>query len=235
MSLLRRSRSTPDTATVPSATGSTAGSTKGPAKGSAGGAGARPAEPVRVAGGAVGKGRATPKRREAEGRRRGPAPAPPRTQREASKLARANRPDKEQRRAQRAEETRRRRAGMERGDDRYLPPRDRGPVRAHVRDLVDSRPHLLGLFMPLALIVVVSALVPNPAYQRNMSLFSLIMLVVMVAEGVYLGLTINRRVRAKYPDEQFSGLGLGWYAFTRATQPRKLRIPKPRVERGANP
>ncbi|HEX8518681.1 MAG TPA: DUF3043 domain-containing protein [Pseudonocardia sp.] len=235
MSLLRRSRSTPDTATVPSATGSTAGSTKGPAKGSAGGAGARPAEPVRVAGGAAGKGRATPKRRDAEGRRRGPAPAPPRTQREASKLARENRPDKEQRRAQRAEETRRRRAGMERGDDRYLPPRDRGPVRAHVRDLVDSRPHLLGLFMPLALIVVVSALVPNPAYQRNMSLFSLIMLVVMVAEGVYLGLTINRRVRAKYPDEQFSGLGLGWYAFTRATQPRKLRIPKPRVERGANP
>jgi hypothetical protein len=183
----------------------------------------------------VGKGRPTPKRRDAQGGRRGPAPAPPRTRREASKLARENRPDKEERRAQRAEQARRRRAGMERGDDRYLPPRDRGPVRALARDIVDSRPHLLGLFMPLALIVVVSALVPNPAYQRNMSLFSLIMLVVMVAEGVYLGLTINRRVRAKYPDEQFSGLGLGWYAFTRATQPRKLRIPKPRVERGANP
>ena len=44
-----------------------------------------------------GKGRATPKRRDAEagGRRRGPAPTPPRTQREASKLARQNRPSKE--------------------------------------------------------------------------------------------------------------------------------------------
>jgi hypothetical protein len=226
VSLLRRARPTADASAgvgsaKPDAAGSTAGSTA--------------AEPVRVGGHAAGKGRPTPKRRDAESRRRGPAPAPPRTQREAAKLAKANRPDKEQRRAQRAEEARRRRAGMARGEDKYLPPRDRGPVRAYVRDVVDSRPHLLGLFMPLALIVVVSALVPNPDYQRNMSFFSLFLLVVMVAEGVYLGLTVNRRVRAKYPEEQFSGLGLGWYAFTRATQPRKLRIPKPRVERGENP
>lgn len=241
MSPLRRSRPTADASsgvdtaradTAPTAAGSTAG-------------GGKATTPVRVGGHAVdkggvdrggaGKGRPTPKRRDAESRRRGPAPAPPRTQREAARLAKENRPSKEERRAQRAAETRRRRAGMERGDEKYLPPRDRGRVRAYVRDLVDSRPHLLGLFMPLALIVVVSALVPNPAYQRTMSLFSLVMLMVMVAEGVYLGLTVNRRVRAKFPDEQVSGLGIGWYAFTRATQPRKLRIPKPRVQRGENP
>jgi hypothetical protein len=193
------------------------------------------AEPVRVAGGTAGKGRPTPKRRDAEGRRRGPAPAPPRTQREAAKLARANRPDKEQRREQRMREAEKRRVGIAKGDNRYLPPRDRGPVRAHVRDLVDSRPHLLGLFMPLALLVVVSAFVPVPAFQRYMSMFSLVLLVVMIAEGTYLGLTTTRAVRAKFPDEQVSALGTGWYAFTRATQPRRIRIPKPRVERGANP
>lgn len=194
-----------------------------------------PAEQVRVAGGTAGKGKPTPKRRDAEGRRRGPAPAPPRTQREASKLARANRPDKKQRREQRARETERRRVGIAKGDDRYLPPRDRGPVRAYVRDLVDSRPHLLGLFMPLALIVVLAAFVPQPAFQQYMSMFSLVMLMVMIGEGVYLGLTITQRVRAKFPDEQVSGLGIGWYSFTRATQPRRIRMPKPRVERGANP
>jgi hypothetical protein len=193
------------------------------------------AEPVRVAGGTAGKGRPTPKRRDAEGRRRGPAPAPPRTQREAAKLARANRPDKEQRREQRMREAEKRRVGIAKGDNRYLPPRDRGPVRAHVRDLVDSRPHLLGLFMPLALLVVVSAFVPVPAFQRYMSMFSLVLLVVMIAEGTYLGLTTTRAVRAKFPDEQVGALGTGWYAFTRATQPRRIRIPKPRVERGANP
>jgi Protein of unknown function (DUF3043) len=196
------------------------------------------AEPVRVAGGtagSTGKGRPTPKRRDAEGRRRGPAPAPPRTQREAAKLAKANRPDKEQRREQRIREAEKRRVGIAKGDNRYLPARDRGPVKAHIRDIVDSRPHLLGLFMPLALLVVVSAFVPVPAFQRYMSMFSLVLLMVMIGEGTYLGLTTTRAVRAKFPDEQVSGLGTGWYAFTRATQPRRIRIPKPRVERGANP
>lgn len=193
------------------------------------------AESVRVAGGTAAKGRPTPKRREAENRRRGPAPAPPKTQREAAKLAKANRPPKEEQREQRRRETERRRIGMARGEDKYLPSRDRGPVRAYVRDVVDSRPHLLGLFMPLALVVVVSVLVPVPAVQQYMSLFSLVMLMVMIAEGVYLGLSTTARVRAKFPDENVSALGTGWYAFTRATQPRRLRMPKPRVERGANP
>ena len=225
MRLLRRS--TPSTTDSParSGTGSTAGSA----------AGAAQAEPVRVAGGSAGKGRPTPKRRDAEGRRRGPAPTPPRTQREAAKLARANRPDKEQRREQRAREAEKRRAGIAKGDNRYLPPRDRGPVRAYIRDLVDSRPHLLGLFMPLALLVVISAFVPVPEFQRYMSMFSLVLLIVMIAEGTYLGLTLSRKAREKFPDEQVGGLGTGWYAFTRATQPRRIRIPKPRVERGANP
>ncbi len=187
---------------------------------------------VRVGGSSAGKGRPTPKRRDAE-RRRGPAPAPPRTQREAAKLARANRPDKEQRRAARAREAEQRRAGAARGDERFLPPRDRGPVKAYVRDLVDARPNMLGLFMPLALIVVISAFVPVPSFQRYMSIFSLAMLMVMVGEGTVLGTVFTRKVREKFPDEHVRGLSIGWYAFTRATQLRKIRIPKPRVARGA--
>ena len=206
---------------------------------SSGKAAEAPAEPaadsVRVGGETVGKGRPTPKRREAEGRRRGPAPAPPKTQREAARFAKANRPPKEQRREERRKAAEQRRAGMERGDERYLPARDRGPVRAYIRDVVDSRPHLLGLFMPLALVVVASVLVPSPAVQQYMSVFSLAMLMVMITEGVYLGLTVTRKVRAKFPNEEISGLGTGWYSFTRATQPRRLRMPKPRVQRGANP
>jgi hypothetical protein len=178
-----------------------------------------------------GKGRPTPKRREAEARRRGPAPPPPRTQREASRLARANRPGKEERRRAAAE----RRERMAAGDERYLMPRDRGPVRAYIRDLVDSRPHLLGLFMPLAGVVFLSVLLPIPAAQSYLSLFSLVALMSMVIEGVFLGTTITRRAREKFPNERTSGLGTGWYAFTRASQPRKLRVPRPRVARGANP
>jgi hypothetical protein len=187
------------------------------------------ADGVRVGGKSVGKGRPTPKRRDAEGRRRGPAPAPPRTQREASKLARQNRPNKDERRAQAAERRRR----MDAGDDKVLLPRDRGPVKAYVRDVVDSRPHLMGLFMPLAVVVLISVLLPIPAAQQYLSLFSLVALAVMVAEGVTLGIQVTKKARAKFPQENISGLGTGWYAFTRASQLRKLRVPKPRVQRGA--
>jgi hypothetical protein len=182
-----------------------------------------PGDPTRSAG----KGRPTPKRREAETKRRGPAPPPPRTQREASRLARANRPDREQRRRDAVE----RRERMAAGDDRFLMPRDRGPVKAYIRDVVDSRPHLMGLFMPLALVVVLSLLVPVPAVQQYLSLFSLVALTTMIIEGIFLGTSITRKVR----EAQVNALGTGWYAFTRASQLRRLRIPKPRVQRGANP
>lgn len=187
-------------------------------------------EPPRVAGRTAGKGRPTPKRRDAEATRRRPAAPPPRTQREASRLARQNRPAKEERRAAAAE----RRARMDAGDDRYLLPRDRGPVRAYLRDVVDSRPHLIGLFMPLAVLVLLAVVLPVPQFQQYISLFCLIALVVMIGEGVFLAITTTRKARAKFPQETISTLGTGWYCFTRASQIRKLRVPKPRVERGAS-
>jgi Protein of unknown function (DUF3043) len=179
----------------------------------------------------TGKGRPTPKRRDSEGRRRGPAAPPPRTQREAARLAKANRPSKEERRRL-ADERRQRMAA---GDERYLMPRDRGPVKAYVRDVVDSRPHIMGLFMPLALVVVLSLLVPVPAAQQYLSLFSLVALSTMIIEGIFLGASVTRKARERFPDEQIGALSTGWYAFTRASQLRRLRIPKPRVQRGANP
>lgn len=189
------------------------------------------AQGVNEPGRTAAKGRPTPKRREAEAKRRGPAPPPPRTQREAARLARANRPDKEERRA--AANVRRER--MAAGDDKYLMPRDRGPVKAYIRDVVDSRPHLVGLFMPLAVIVLISVVIPFPAAQQYLSLFSIIALATMIIEGVTLGISITRKARDRFPEVAISGLGTGWYAFTRASQLRKLRIPKPRVQRGENP
>lgn len=177
-----------------------------------------------------GKGRATPKRRDAEGKRRGPAPPPPRTQREAAKLAKANRPSKEDRRAK-AQERRRR---MDAGDDRVLLPRDRGKVRGYIRDVVDSRPHVIGLFLPLAALVLVAALVQNPMIQQYVTLFTFMMLAVMIVEGTMLGRQVLRKARARFPDEEIKGLPTGWYAFSRATQPRRMRVPKPRVKRGAD-
>ncbi len=173
----------------------------------------------------AGKGRPTPSRREAEGRKRGPAPPPPRTQREALRRMRGSKEERRQAAAARRER-------MMAGDEKYLLPRDRGPVKAYVRDLVDSRRNIAGLFMPLALLVVVVSLVPSPAVQQYVSLLSMAMLVTIIVEGVLLGRIVTRRVRGRFPDTSASGLSLGFYAMTRATQLRRLRVPKPRVGPG---
>ncbi|PRX48513.1 Protein of unknown function (DUF3043) [Prauserella shujinwangii] len=178
------------------------------------------------------KGRATPKRREAEGKRRGPVAPPPRSTREAIRrnreLRKQNPVSKEERRAAAKE----RRERMMAGDDRYLLPRDRGPVKAYVRDLVDSRRHILGLFMPLAVLVFVSLLVPVPAVQQYATLMTTVLLLGMVVEGFLNGRRITRQVREKFPNEEVKGFSIGWYAFVRASQIRRLRVPKPRVKPG---
>ncbi|MEU7480465.1 DUF3043 domain-containing protein [Lentzea sp. NPDC042327] len=176
----------------------------------------------------AGKGRATPKRREAQARRSGPVPPPPRTQREAFKRMRGNKVSKEERRAAAAD----RRARMMAGDEKYLPVRDRGPVKAYIRDLVDSRRNLMGLFMPLAILVFVALLTPSLAVQRYATLATTFMLIAMIIEGFVLGRIVTKRVRAKFPTEPIKGISIGWYAFIRASQLRKLRIPKPRVGPG---
>ncbi|HSK62011.1 MAG TPA: DUF3043 domain-containing protein [Actinomycetospora sp.] len=176
----------------------------------------------------AGKGRPTPSRREAQGKRRGPVAPAPKTQREAMKRARALRGTKDDRRTAAAE----RRKRMMAGDDSVLLPRDRGPARAYARDLIDARRNLMGLFMPLAVVIFVTVIVPVPQVQTAGSLICLIMLVMMALEGVMLGRYVVTRVRAKFPDQEIRGLSYGWYAFTRATQLRRLRMPAPRVARG---
>ncbi|MFD9895126.1 DUF3043 domain-containing protein [Amycolatopsis sp. NPDC059027] len=179
-----------------------------------------------------GKGKATPKRREAEGKRRGPVAPPPTTMREAMKrnkeLRKANPVSKEERRSAAKE----RRDRMMAGEDKYLLPRDRGPVKAYVRDLVDSRRNLLGLFMPLAILVFVALLVPYPAAQQYVTLLCTAMLLVMAIEGFVNGRKIAKLARERFPKETINGRTVGWYAFVRASQIRKLRVPKPRLKPG---
>lgn len=179
-----------------------------------------------------GKGKATPKRREAEAKRRGPVAPPPTTMREAMKrnkeLRKANPQTKEDRRAA----AKARREAMMRGDDKALLPRDRGPVKAYVRDLVDSRRNLLGLFMPLAILVFLALLVPLPQVQSYITLLCTAMLLVMAIEGFVNGRKIAKLAREKFPKETIAGRSIGWYAFVRASQIRKLRVPKPRLKPG---
>ncbi|WP_068063524.1 DUF3043 domain-containing protein [Nocardia xishanensis] len=181
-----------------------------------------------------GKGRPTPKRREAQGKRRGPVAPAPLTAKEARARRKATRGTKEERKAASAERklaAQDRRARMLAGEDKYLLPRDQGPVRAYVRDLVDARRNLVGLFMPMALVLIMS-MFAAPGLQTIVTLAMLVMMLFMIIEGVILGRIVNNRVRERFPETTDTGYRLGWYAFVRASQIRKMRAPKPRVGPG---
>lgn len=182
----------------------------------------------------VGKGRPTPKRRDAEAKKRGPVAPAPLTAKEARARRKATRGSKADRKIEAAERrasSADRRARMLAGEDKYLLPRDKGPVRAYVRDFIDARRNLLGLFMPMALILIMVTFA-LPGLSTIVTLAMFVMMLFMVGEGVWLGRMINNRVAERFPDSTDGGFKLGWYAFVRATQIRKLRAPKPRVGPG---
>jgi len=182
------------------------------------------------------KGRPTPKRRDAEGRNRGPVAPPPKTQREAMKRSKEQRStmSKDERRA--AARTNRER--MMAGDERYLLPRDRGKVRAYVRDLVDSRRNVAGILLPVALLSFVVLLIPFQAVQAYGPLVLLVAIGAALIDSIIFGRQISKKVRAKFPQGDSSGqstkgYSLGFYAFNRACLIRRWRAPRPRVDTGA--
>ncbi|WAJ47765.1 DUF3043 domain-containing protein [Mycobacterium sp. Aquia_216] len=185
------------------------------------------------------KGRPTPKREAARrNAKKGPVAPAPKTAAEARarrktlagpKLSREER--KAERTAGRARMTDRRER-MLAGDEAYLLPRDQGPIRRYVRDVVDSRRNVLGLFMPstLALLFVMFAV---PQLQLFISPAMLVITVVMGIDGVILGRKVSKLVDAKFPSNTESRWKLGLYAAGRASQMRRMRAPRPQVERGS--
>jgi hypothetical protein len=194
-------------------------------------------EEARRSAGTAPKGRPTPKRSEAS-RRRGPVAPAPMTAAEARRRRKEMRKTltREERKAEkigRREAMNERREKMMAGEEAYLLPRDRGPVRRYVRDVVDARRSVLGLFMPSALgLIFVMLAVPSVQVQRLLSPAMLVLVLIMVIDGFVLGRKVNRLVDAKFPDNTESGWKLGFYAASRASQLRRMRAPRPQVDRG---
>ncbi|HTX96597.1 MAG TPA: DUF3043 domain-containing protein [Mycobacterium sp.] len=186
------------------------------------------------------KGRPTPKRNEARRTaKKGPVAPAPMTASEArarrKSLARAKLTRKE-RKADRAANRARmadRRERMMAGEEAYLLPRDQGPIRRYVRDVVDSRRNLLGLFMPATLFLMF-VMFAVPQLQLYVSPAMLVLLAVMGVDGLLLGRKISRLVDAKFPKNTESRWKLGLYAAGRASQMRRLRTPRPQVDHGGS-
>lgn len=166
---------------------------------------------------AVGKGRPTPSRKEAQAAKAQPL---------------VGSRDKVARQAQKkkyAESRERARVGMMQGDERYLSVRDKGPQRRYVRDYVDARLSMGEFLIPAMLIVLLMTFLPAE-WQVYSMLAIWTYLGLSVIDAVLLGLTLKRKLAAKFGEDKVQS-GFRWYAAMRAFQFRMLRMPKPQVKR----
>jgi hypothetical protein len=165
------------------------------------------------------KGRPTPKRSEAEKRRRQPYSAP------ADKKA-AYQQSKDRDRASRS----RRMEAMRRGENWALPRKDQGPVRALARDYVDSRRSLSEFYMFGVLFLVVLLFIPGLRQSAVVDYAVLALLLVIITESTIVGSRVIKMAHQRFPGETTRGVRM--YAAIRGTQIRRLRMPAPRVKPG---
>ncbi|WP_394281078.1 DUF3043 domain-containing protein [Corynebacterium sp.] len=124
---------------------------------------------------------------------------------------------------------------MNEGDERFLLERDRGEERRYIRDWVDSRRFFTNWAMPLMITLLIVMVLSSwfPALSVFVTGGSMLLILALFGEGLYIGKSANKATREKFPNATNIGFGTGMYAYSRASQPRKWRTPKPQVEIGA--
>lgn len=166
-----------------------------------------------------GKGRPTPSRKEAEAAAKARAKVP-RTRKEQMAAQRAAR----------GESSTNIRQAMRTGDERYLPARDKGPVRRFIRDFVDSRFSFIELMVPLLIVTMILGYSGN-AYLAGVGNTVLLgTLLLVVVDMVMLRFRLRRELTRRFPTEPVKGTT--YYAVMRAMQMKFMRLPKAQVKIG---
>ena len=170
----------------------------------------------------VGKGVPTPSRKAQEAARKRPLVP---EDRKASKAA--------ERQAVQEQRLKMRRA-LDTGDEKFLPLRDKGPQKRFARDFVDARFNLGEYLMFGALVfVLVSLVVPA---SSDMMIYVLgafwVMFLAVFVDVFILSRKLRKRLAEKFGEVE---RGTVWYGSMRSLQFRKLRLPKPQVQRGQYP
>jgi uncharacterized membrane protein len=178
------------------------------------------------------KGRATPKRSEAEANRYRTLTGSTTSGRNRPAAGDSRRKltpeEKERVRGDRAKQMQ----AMRRGEEWALGPRDRGPAKKLARDYVDAhrRPMEFYMYALILLIVALFAGRSHSALASYMQIFLLAIVLIIAVDGYYLRRSILRLVNERLPGE--STRGLAFYAIMRALQLRRFRTPAPRLKPG---
>jgi hypothetical protein len=175
----------------------------------------------RAAGGAYtpSKGRPTPKRSEAERRRRNPYAA-------SGDRKAVGQQAKNRDRADRA----RKYEAMKRGEEWALAARDRGPVKALTRDMVDSKRRISEYYMYVLIFLMALLFINSKTMKDYMYPVVLVLALIILTEGTMISRAVRRQAAVRFPGESTRGITM--YAMMRALQIRRFRMPSPRVKPG---
>jgi hypothetical protein len=164
------------------------------------------------------KGAPTPKRSEAQNNRRQPYQAPSDRKAAAQQSKERNRGDRL-----------RRTQALQRGESWALPRKDQGPVRGLARDVVDARRSFGEWYM--LMVVVLLALLFLPGSSKIIAdVIVLMLLLLVVAEGWFVARKVKRLAAERFPGSSTQGVMM--YTVMRGISMRRMRVPKPRVNRG---
>jgi membrane protein implicated in regulation of membrane protease activity len=122
---------------------------------------------------------------------------------------------------------------MRTGDERYLPARDRGPVKRFIRNFVDSRLTVVEFLLPVLLVIWVMQASGNSAFVRVSTALWTTTILVIAVDTIWLMIRIRRAIRRELPEESLKGTTT--YTLMRVVQIRPLRQPKPQVRVGGRP
>jgi hypothetical protein len=168
------------------------------------------------------KGRPTPTRKEAEA-----------AARERAKAGMDKKTAQKVLRERRVETNAKVRQGMKTGEERYLPARDKGPVKRFIRNFVDARLSIAEFLLPALVVIMVLQYSKNDRAIQIGSTLMLTTIVVVAIDTAWLLFRMKRELRVKYPDESLKGTT--FYTMMRVLQLRWMRMPKPQVKIGGAP
>ena len=171
----------------------------------------------------LGKGRPTPRRRVAEQQRL--RPLVPKDRKASVKAARQRIREREDAEYQ----------AMKTGDTAHMPRGEQIPWRVYIRNYVDARFNLGEFFIPAALVILVGSMAVTVAYPQlrlPMMLAMYAYLIAVIVDVYIMWRGLRRKLVAKFGEDAVKrGSRSGTYAWSRAIQVRRWRLPKPQYNK----
>ena len=163
------------------------------------------------------KGQPTPSRKAAEAARKQAMKKP------------ASRKDEMKRQKELRQQIRQRQQdALRSGEEKYLPLRDRGPIKRFARDYVDRRRLVAEYLLPILVLTFILTMFPPPL--ATIGLWGWLgATAITVVEEILLLRGLKKELARRFPGQSTRGVTL--YILLRTTQLRRFRLPKPQIER----